>query len=265
MRFFTSEHWQINEENGVNLKHFKTLDDVFLCRGELVVKDKYSEVVKFSSTSKSFYIKRYTASRRKFLSLFRASFISSEVRNLKRLKRIGLPVPKVVAYGERWKSSRFIAGALITEEVKHSIDLEQCLSNHPELLNDKAWLHEVVDQVAIYTRQMHSSGFVHRDLNLRNILVQVQGTPALHFIDCPSGGFRKSLFLKRGVIRDLALMERTARHLLSPRDLLRFYKKYNKSLKLTPNDKKLISRIRHFHDKYRAKKSRKKEKQQRAI
>ena len=260
MRFFNRDNWQILKNDNEYLKHFASLGDVFLCRGESVVKDKHSEVIKFAGSDKVFYIKRYTASRRKFLSLFRDSFISSEVENLKRLKRIGLPVPTVIAYGERWKGCRFIAGALITEEVKNSTDLEQCLANHPELLNDKEWLNKVIDQVAVYTHEMHSSGFVHRDLNLRNILVQTQGSPAVHFIDCPSGGFRKSYLLMSGVIRDLAHMERTARYLLSSRDLLRFYKKYKKVLKLTPKDKKLISQIRHFHDRYRAKKSRKTDK-----
>ena len=259
MQIFTYDNWQTVENScdAESLQKFSSLDDVFLCRGERIVKDKTSEVIKFKGSDKTYYIKRYTGSRRKYFSCFRNSFVRSEAENLIALNRLGIPVPNVIAYGERRKNGRFLVGALITEEVKDSASLSQYLTDHTELLDDKEWLHTVIDQVAVHTHEMHEHKFVHRDLNLRNVLVRTQGHPEIHFIDCPAGGFRASCFLQHGIIRDLAHLDKVARYILSTKDLLRFYKKYQKIIKLTAKDKMLISQIRHFHDKHREKKNRK--------
>jgi tRNA A-37 threonylcarbamoyl transferase component Bud32 len=267
MQFFTYDNWQVLEKScdAETSQQFSSLEEVFSCRGERIVKDKTSEVIKFSGSNKTFYIKRYTGPKRKYFSFFRKSVVLAEAENLISLKRIGIPVPNVVAYGERREKGHFLVGALITEEVKNSANLAQYLSSHTELVKDRKWLNPVIDQVAAHVHEMHDHKFVHRDLNLRNVLVQIQGPPVVHFIDCPAGGFRSGPLLKREIIRDLAHLDKVARYLLGTSDLLRFYKKYRKIDKLTQSDKKMIEHIRHFHDKNRVRKSQKTDKPYRAV
>ena len=84
MQIFTYDNWQTVENScdAETLQKFSSLDDVFLCRGERIVKDKTSEVIKFKGSDKTYYIKRYTDSRRKYFSCFRNSFVRSEAENL---------------------------------------------------------------------------------------------------------------------------------------------------------------------------------------
>lgn len=267
MQLFTYDSWQILKKyrDAETLQHFSTLDDVFSCLGERIVKDKTSEVIKFNSSMRSYYIKRYTGPKRKYFKRFRNSIICTEAKNLLAMAKIGLPVPKVIAHGERRKNGHFLLGALITEEIKDAANLAQYLKNNPDVLNDKKWLCSVIDQVATCVYEMHKHKFVHRDLNLRNVLVQTQGQPVIHLIDCPAGGFRSGYFLGREIVRDLAHLDKAARYVLSTKDLLRFYKKYQGIDKLTKKDKRLVAKIRHFHDKHRAKQNRKSDKPYRAI
>ncbi len=259
MLLFNYDSWQIEERyrDAETLQNFASLEDVFSCRGELIVKDKTSEVIKFVGSNKTYYLKRYTDPRRKYFRFFRSSIVKAESENLLSMAEIGLPVPNVIAHGERREGGLFVIGALITEEVKDSANLAFYLKNNTELLKDRKWLHTVIDQVADSVREMHEHKFVHRDLNLRNVLVRTQGPPVIHFIDCPAGGFRSGPLLKREIVRDLAHLDKVARYLLGKNDLLRFYKQYRSINKLTQDDKKLIEQIRHFHDKKRVKKSQK--------
>ena len=267
MNFITYDSWKLEQKNcdSEALQLFSNVEKVFLCNGERVVKDKISEVIRFNSSTKVYYIKRYTDSGRKLFSFFRKSRICSEWNNLASLTKIGLPVPNIIAHGEKKKNGCFLIGALITEEVKDSANLAEYLSSHSELLDNKKWLYSVLDQVAYHVREMHDHMFIHRDLNLRNVLVQTQGNPAVYFIDCPAGGFKTGSSLKRGIIRDLAHLDKVARYLLSAKDLLRFYKKYKQIDKLTPDDKTIIVQIRHFHDKHREKQDRKSDKLYRVL
>jgi len=267
MHNITYDNWRLDEElnDSEAVQQFLSLEKVFLCKGERVVQDKISEVIRFKGSTKTYYIKRYTASGRKAFDYFRKSRICSEWENLVSLTKIGLPVPNIIAHGEKRRKGRFLIGALITEEVENSKNLAQHLSDNADLINDKKWLYSVIDQVAGYVHEMHAHKFIHRDLNLRNVLVQTQGYPAVFFIDCPAGGFEAGFYLKRGIIRDLAHLDKVARYVLSNRDLLRFYKKYKKIDKLTSADKQLIAKIRHFHDKHRSTQNRKIDKPYRVL
>jgi tRNA A-37 threonylcarbamoyl transferase component Bud32 len=260
-------NWRLDDKqcDAETLQQFSSVENVFACSGEQVVKDKISEVVRFSCLSNIYYIKRYIKSGHKLFSFFRKSRICQEWENLVSLTRIGLPVPNIVAHGEIVKRGRFLKGALITEGVEYSENLAQHLASNTALISNKKWLYLVIDQLAHYVAKMHEQKFIHRDLNLRNILVTTQGNPVVYFIDCPAGGFKRAFWLTHGIIRDLAHLDKVARYLLSDKDLLRFYKQYKKIDKLAVGDKKLIAQIRHFHDKHRAKQSRKADKLYRVI
>ena len=269
MQFFTYDNWKIHKKNcDSKLEQlFSSIEKTFLCKGVLIVKDRISEVVKFSSVgqSKSYYIKRYTESGRKSFSFFRKSRIASESSNLFSLDKMGIPVPAIISHGEKRSNGRFIAGALITEEIENTSNLAQHLNEDHKLTDNKKWLYSVIDQLAQHIATMHRNKFIHRDLNLRNILITTNNKPAIYLIDCPAGGFKWGSFLKKGIIRDLAHLDKVARYCLSTKDLLRFYKKYKNIDQLTKKDKRLIYKIRHFHDKHRARQNRKPGKAYRTI
>ncbi len=260
-------NWKLDAKrcNAQTLQHFSCVENVFSCSGERIVKDRICEVVRFNCLTKIYYIKKYIKSGHKTFSFFRKSRICLEWENLVSLTRMGLPVPKIVAYGEQIKDGHFLKGALITEGVEYSENIAQYLTSNAKRLSNKKWLNLVIDQLAYYVAKMHAQKFIHRDLNLRNILVTTQDSPVIYFIDCPAGGFKRIFWLKHGIIRDLAHLDKVARYLLSDKDLLRFYKKYKAIDKLSSVDKKLIAQIRHFHDKHREKKSRKTNKLYRVI
>src|SRR5690606_1112753 len=89
-------------------------------------------------------------------------------------------------------------------------------------LRDRAWVATVSDQVADGLRVMHARGFCHGDMKWRNILVT--GTPPrVFFIDCPAGRFWFGPFLHYRVIKDLACLDKVAKHTLSRTQRLRFY------------------------------------------
>ncbi|MGR9100958.1 MAG: lipopolysaccharide kinase InaA family protein, partial [Gammaproteobacteria bacterium] len=166
-------------------ERFATLEKVFSCTGEEITDDPISQVLRVSVGDRRYYVKRYTAARKSISRFFGKSRICSEWENLLAFEKLGIPVPPIVAYGQKTRRGLFKCGALVTEEVPGAADLDRYVRKHRAILQDKAWVRAVIDQVADYTRVMHRAGFVHGNLNWRNILVTTSGEPRVFFIDCP--------------------------------------------------------------------------------
>lgn len=244
---------------------FSSLKKIISCDGEKITGDPISHVKRVFFQDKFYYVKIYTAagkniSRGCIREYIGESKVSSEWKNLLILQDLGIPTPKIVAYGQKYKLGMYKVGALVTEEVADTADLENHVRSHPELVHDKKWLFSVLEQVADYTRRMHEAKFIHKDLNWRNILVTITGKPKIYFIDCPSGRYVSPLFFARGQIRDLAHLDKVGRQLLSKTDLLKFYKFYRQCKKLTREDKVFIAKIHNFHNKHRKRKQKRLEK-----
>ena len=256
MKIVTGCGWHLSEDITTQKvkESFGTLESVFACEGETVASDVLGEVLRFQVDDETYYIKRYKAAGKKLRRYLGRSRIHSEWNNLSKLKQLGVPVPKIVAYGELRINGQYQHGAMITRAVENSIDLQQAIQDNPELVHNKKWLQSVMQQVADYVRIMHEQRFIYQDLNWRNILVNTEGDPQVCFIDCPSGGFKFGFALQRGLIRDLAHLDKVARLYLKATDLLRFYMMYHRIEQLTKHDKKEIERIRHLHDKHRERK-----------
>ncbi len=239
---------------------FASLDEIISCDGEKITGDPISHVKRVSFQNKFYYVKIYTAAAKSIRKYIGTSKISSEWGNLLILQDLGIPIPNIVAYGQKYKLGMYKVGALVTEEVAGTADLDNHVRSHPELVHDKKWLFSVLKQVAEYTRRMHQAKFIHKDLNWRNILVTTTGDPKIYFIDCPSGRYVSPLFFTRYQIRDLAHLDKVGRQLLSRTDLLRFYKLYRQCTKLTGEDKEFVTKIYNFHNKHRARKQKRLEK-----
>ena len=248
--------WLITEQYcGTDVAdYFFDLDKVFSCTGEKVASDPISQVIKTTVGDKFYYVKRYHAAGKGFRRYFGRSRIRAEWENLITFSRLGVPTPKIVGYGQRVECGRFKCGALITEEIVNSIDLAALVKTQPAILQDKRWRLSVMDQIAEYTRIIHDAGYVHGNLNWRNILVTLSEQPQVYFIDCPAGGLRRGRRLHRDKLNDLVFLDKLGRIHLRLTDQLRFYKRYQRIKKLSVGDKQDIGLIVRSLDQQRLRK-----------
>jgi tRNA A-37 threonylcarbamoyl transferase component Bud32 len=246
-------NWLITDEyDGTEAaEFFQNLDKVFACSGEKAAADPISQVIKTAVAGKYFYVKRYYAAGKKLRRYLGKSRIRAEWENLLTFANLGVPTPKIVGFGQAIEFGQFKRGALITEEIADSVDLRILVRNHPEVLQDKTWRLSVIEQIADYTRILHEAGYVHGNLNWRNILVTLNGEPKVYFFDCPAGGLRQGLTLQKEKLRDLAFLDKLARIHLKATDQLRFFKRYRRITTLATADKRDIGLIIRRLDKHR--------------
>ena len=99
---------------------------------------------------------------------------------------------------------------------------------------------------------MHKQKFVHNDLKWRNILVNLGGEVKVYIIDCPAGrqlaGSLLGPYFKRGVIKDLACMDKIGRQALTRTRRLKFYMHYAMLDKLDSAHKLRIRKILNFFE-----------------
>ena len=174
----------------------------------------------------------------------------------RRFQALEIPTAELVGYGEESKFGVFQRGALITAAVANTENLDRHVKHHPDLVQNRQWISEIIKQVARHTKSLHEARFAHNDLNWRNILVTTSGRPKVFFIDCPSGKFWKPPFLKRRITKDLAHLDKIARNVLPKVLQLKFYQHYTGVKSLAPTDKRNIRKITNFHNKHRARKQR---------
>jgi RIO-like serine/threonine protein kinase len=141
---------------------------------------------------------------------------------------------------------RFVRGALITEEIPHTMDLAKMALQGDGRLKNRRWVAQVSGQIAVYARTMHQAGFAHNDLKWRNILVDAGDTPRVYLIDCPAGSYWWQPFLDYRIIKDLACLDKVAKYQLSRTQRLRFYLDYVQQTRLTAVDKRKIRKILSF-------------------
>lgn len=234
--YLSPDYQHLNED-------FGSLAAVFALQGERVTHDPISEVIRIRRAGVVFYIKRYRRAIgwRKYLPRQR---IQAEWENLHHFARWGIPTAQVIAYGLSRHAGAFIRGAMITREIPETTDLAWLAHKKSPLLKDAAWVNNLSQQVADFTRIMHQHRFVHNDLKWRNILVD--DAAKAYFIDCPTGGFWWGPFLQYRIIKDLACLDKVGKYNLSRSQRLRFYLHYTQQERLSAADKKRISKILRF-------------------
>lgn len=248
--------WQITDHfsNSEAYEAFSTLDRVFALEGDKIASDPLSYVIKVAVAGKNYYVKCYTGAGKGVRRYLGQSRIRSEWENLFFFKSHGVPTAEVVAFGEERDFGFFKRGALITEEIKESADLDHFVRANPEIAQQREWIKSVIEQVAGSALRLHRAGFAHNDLNWRNILVTTQGEPKIFFIDCPSGKRWIKPILRYRVLKDLAHLDKVGRQLLSRTQRLRFYKAYSGHKKLTPRDRSDIKILLDYYREHRKKK-----------
>ncbi|MBK9027926.1 MAG: heptose kinase [Propionivibrio sp.] len=251
------KRWWLNPDyaNGEAERLFGTLDATFATKGEQVAKSPVSRVLRVTADDKRYYVKRYlgngkNAVRRWFglRGLVAPQRVVKEWKNLLLFRKWGIPTATLVGYGLERKYGSFVRGALITEEIPNTTDLERLATASDPCLRDRRWMAQVLRQVANITRTLHAAGFAHNDLKWRNLLVDGGGSPTVYLIDCPSGGTWWGVFLKYRIIKDLACLDKVAKYQLSRSQRLRFYLDYTGQRRLGVEDKQRIRKILAFFE-----------------
>jgi len=166
---------------------FGQLDTVFSLQGERITKDPISDLIKLERQGVVYYIKRYYTAGRGIRAFRLRPRIQAEWENLQRFQQWGIRSEKVLAYGMQRRFGAFIRGAIVTQEIQNSSDLAELANRQNPLLKNMIWLQTVSQQIAEFTRILHSHNFAHNDLKWRNILVDDEAK--VYFIDCPQGDF----------------------------------------------------------------------------
>jgi len=247
MKFLFSKKisWRILPDyQNTQLGHlFKNFNDAYAYKGNFVA----GRVYKMSIDNKNYYLKKFVMRKKVWVRFLSFSKIMSEVNNLLLFQRLGIPVAKVVAYGQERIAWIVQRGLLITEELVNCQDLIWIIDHSPHLLQQADWVQKVSHQVADATRRMHHYGFAHSDLKWRNIMVDIKADfPQIYLIDCPAGMRWFRPFLEYRIIKDLACLDKRAKYELSKKQRLAFYKDYAQCHKLMIKDKKRIRKILQF-------------------
>lgn len=224
---------------------FTTLRHAAEHQGEIITRCPISHVKKTTVNNITYYIKTYYRNGKGVRHYFGRGRIRGEWENLLYFQQLGIPTPRLVAYGQHCKFGQFKQGILITEEVK-SHDLATLAKTEHSLFNNPVWLNSVIKQCANYTKQLHDRGFVHWDLKWRNILISNDDEPLVYFFDCPLGRKRYSWLRKRGIIKDLACLDKIGRNVLTRTQRLKFFKLHQGIHRLDCTHKRCIKKILDF-------------------
>lgn len=225
---------------------FGSLDAVFALEGERLTKDPKSEVIRIERDGVRYYVKRYNSAGKGYHRYLARPRIKAEWQNLKQFAKWGIPTAEVVACGLERNGLRFGRGAMITRELPKTEDLIVLADRNDPRLKDPVWVDHISRQLARHTRVMHDHHFTHNDLKWRNILVDAAGT--VYFIDCPIGDYWVSFMLRHRITKDLATLDKVAKHHLSATQRLRFYLQYRRRERLNASDKVRVRRIAHFYE-----------------
>ena len=235
-------NWVVQVENDAEEQAFRSADACLQLPGSVVSDYGLNLLRKVGVLDRNYYVKMYRSRGRGLRRYLGRSRARAEWENLQLFQKLGVPSPRVVAYGE--SSS---CGVLVTEEVVGAIDLETFTG----AAVSGAQFDRVMGRLADHVRCMHLHGFVHNDLKWRNILVAYERCHReldVYIIDSPMGRRVISLLLPRRVVKDLACLDKVAKYRLTRTQRLRFYLKYREIDRLRATDKRQLRRILHFFE-----------------
>ncbi len=240
--------------NGTEAEHqaFPTLEKAWNQSGVVINDNLMSRLTCVQVEGKIYYLKAYKKRGKSLRRYLGRSRVRAEWENLQILESIGIPTLRLVAYGEASGQFGDRKGALVTSELQGVEDLASLHKRGAPLLQHRQWMNHVIDRLSGYVRKMHDEKFIHGDLKWRNILVDSASLPEVYIFDCPLGrrvrsGLLSPIF-KRGILKDLACLDKMAKYALSRTQRLRFYLGYLGKNRLDQGDKKQIPKILKFFE-----------------
>jgi serine/threonine protein kinase len=161
-----------------------------------------------------------------------------------RLAEKGVAVPRPIAYGQisNWLGEK--RSFAIIEELPGSDSLERLLPNWNQKKKEYALLRdkkELIRQTAHLVRQLHQSGYNHRDLYLSHIFLSRdgKGCERLNLIDLQRV-FQPLILKRRWQVKDLAQLYYSSRDYFGYKDMMQFMHEYFDNHRLTNYQKRLI-------------------------
>lgn len=226
--------------------YFPDFNTVFNYQGEFITKSPISKLFKVNIAGVNYYVKLYFGAGKALRRYVGRSRIKAEWENLALFESLGIKVPCVVASGEERCLGRFVRGLIVTKELEGALDLEDFAKQNLHLIRNYHFNRKLIQQLASYTSKLHHIGFIHNDLKWRNILIQNKVHPEIYFIDCPVGRKRYGWLRKRGILKDLACLDKKAKYIVNKTTRLKFYMTYYDIQKLTKGHKNQIRKILRF-------------------
>ncbi len=247
--FLMSNKWSITEpyKNTVIGQAVASLDKTFALTGEPVTDDIISTMTRMELDGKGYYLKRYTGGGKNLRRYIGRTRIRGEWESMLFFAEQGIPAAKVIAYGQEVQWGVMTRGALVTEEMPNTQDLREMVRDAHPGLKDRKWMAQVIEQLADATGKMHRKCFIHTDLKWRNVLVSQSESPEICLIDCPAGEKVLPFFLERGIVKDLACLDKVAKYHLTRTQRMKFYRLYT-GHRLNTRDKARIRRILSFFE-----------------
>ncbi|MEN6407798.1 MAG: lipopolysaccharide kinase InaA family protein [Thermoguttaceae bacterium] len=174
-----------------------------------------------------------------------------EAENTLRLREIGVPNMRVIAFGERFRDDGLVESFLITEELAGFFELQFFLperfATRPRKVTvgrDRT-LDDLIRRTAELARTFHDAGFNHRDFYAGHFFVRESppGQFELRLIDLQRVQHRKR-WRRHWIVKDLAqLAWSVPPELISCTHRLAFMRTYLNTAKLRPDDKRLIRAV----------------------
>jgi len=239
-------NWYPQSMSAVEALHFSDWEKCLALEGELISESLTSSLRRVRVDGKHYYVKVYDLAGRHLRRFLGRSRIRAEWENLAYFQSHGVPTARLVAYGEERYPGLYRKGLMITEEIEAARDLVTLLQDENSPFQDRRWRKEVIRKLAAYVAILHGQHFIHGDLKWRNILVNPGAEPEVYLIDCPLGRQLPGWFCERGIIKDLACLDKVAKYQLSHRERLSFYHLYTGKMSLDVADKRRISKILRF-------------------
>jgi len=233
--------WTLPPEASHLAKHFGTLQQVFSLQGELITRDRLSEVIKYHCADGVFYIKKYRLAGKGIRRFLGRPRIQCEWQNMLWFQQHAIPTAEVIGYGMEKSRGLFVRGALITREIPNTQDLATLALADDARLKNEDWVATVSQQAAQILRRMHAEGFVHHDFKWRNLLVD--DLHRLYVIDCPHGAIWWGALFRYRRIKELGMLDRVAKYKLRQTQRLRFFLDYRGHDTLTLDDKRILRQL----------------------
>ncbi len=158
--------------------------------------ERPSTSIKRGST---FFLKRFNrpSGLKMFKSVWRRSAAGQSFWSALRLERAAIRTARTIAVADRRFARVLVRSYLVTETIEHARNLDEWAV--PERKRAR--------ETAVLVARLHQNGFMHRDLNLKNILVDAHGE--LFIVDLDRMR-RRRILTKSEAIDDLARFARNS-------------------------------------------------------
>ena len=164
------------------------------------------------------------------------------------LAECSISVPRPLAYGRAQRRLGYGRSFSLSEELPHADALERLLPRWTEVQSRYQMLRDkkaLIASLASLVRRLHANHYYHRDLYLSHIFLcrDRHGLERLSLIDLQRV-FQPTINKGRWQVKDLSQLYYSARSYFTQTDALRFLRAYLDRKRLSPDDKRLIRRVR---------------------